>query len=414
MLMPVEQKQIMLNGDEAVAYAVKQCDVDVVSAFPITPQTIIVERLSEYKFNGEVDFEFIPVESEHSAMSALVGASAAGARCFTATSSQGLLLMNEILWIAASLRLPIVMAIASRAVSGPINIHCDHTDVMSTRDTGWVILITENVQEAYDTAIQAFKIAEHPDVLLPVLFVLDGFVVSHTAENLWVIKNDEDVHRFLGGPRKVPKIKIMGKEVEFSLNPKNPVPLTFGPFDMFDWYFEHKVSQFAAYENVPRVVKQVNEEYGQLTGRKYGNGVIETYQMEDAEIAAVIMGSGAGTAKDVIDEMREEGIKIGLVRIRLYRPFPAEDVLRALRNTKVVGVFDRAQHGGAIGGPLFLDIRSTLYDLDKKPIVVNYIYGLGGRDLTASLVRTAFDELVEIAKGVKKPFVMKYLGVRGE
>lgn len=410
--MPVPQKRVMLMGDEAVAYAVKQCDVDVVSAFPITPQTIIVERLSEYKANGEADFEFIPVESEHSALSVLVGAAAAGARCFTATSSQGLLLMNEILWIAASMRLPIVMAIVMRAVSGPINIHCDHTDLMSVRDTGWILLVTENVQEAYDTVIQAFKIAEHPDVLLPVIVGLDGFVVSHTAEDIEVIANDEDVRKFLGGHRKVPKITVAGKEVEFSLNPKNPFPLTFGPFDMFDYYFEHKRSQFVGLENAPRVVEQVNREYAELTGRSYGNGRIETYRMEDAEVAVVIMGSAAGTAKDVIDEMREEGYKIGLVRIRLYRPFPYQDVVEALKDVKVVGVFDRAQHGGAMGGPLFLDVRAALYDLDRRPVVVNYIYGLGGRDLTPSLLRSACEELFDIAKGKKKPFIMKYLGLR--
>ena len=408
-----EQMDIVLNGDEAVAYAVKQSDVDVVAAYPITPQTIIVERLAEFLANGEADFEFISVESEHSAISAVLGAAAAGARAFTATASQGLLLMNEILWIVSSLRLPVVMAIANRAVSAPINIHCDHTDLMSARDTSWIILHAENVQEVYDTVIQAFKIAEDERVLLPVMVGFDGFLVSHTSERIKIFKDDEVVKEFLGGPRKVPKIKLWGKETPYALWPKTPTPVTFGPLDLYDYYFEHKIPQAIAMENAYGVIKEVHDEYARISGRSYGNGLIHPYRVDDADVVAVVMGSTAGTMRYVVDEMREEGYKIGLVRIRSFRPFPYRDLAEVLKNAKVVGVFDRAQDIGAQGGPLFVETRSALYDYDVRPKVVNYVYGLGGRDTPPDLIRSAFDRLFNILEGKEKPFRRIYLGVRG-
>ncbi|MGQ4892577.1 MAG: pyruvate ferredoxin oxidoreductase [Candidatus Njordarchaeia archaeon] len=409
----VEQEDIILNGDEATAFAVKQCDVDVVAAYPITPQTIIVERLSEYKANGEADYEFIPVESEHSAMSTVMGASAAGARAFTATASQGLLLMNEVLWIVSSLRLPVVMAVVDRAVSAPINIHCDHTDIMSARDTSWIILHAENVQEVYDTMIQAFKIAEDERILLPAMVAFDGFLVSHTSERIRVIKDDKIVQDFLGGPRKIPKIELQGQKVDYSLNPRNPVPVTFGPLDLYDYYFEHKIPQAIAMEKAYEVIKEVHDEYARLTGRSYGNGLIHPYKIDDADVIAVVMGSTAGTMRYVVDEMREKGYKFGLIRIRSFRPFPYKDLAEALSKAKMVIVFDRAQDMGAQGGPLFVETRSALYDSSNKPIIINYVYGLGGRDAPPSLLRSAVERGYRILEGKEKPFRRIYLGVRG-
>lgn len=332
---PIHTQEILnVNGDEAVAYAVKQSLVDVVSAYPITPQTIIVEKFSEFVADGLVHTQFVPVESEHSAMSACVGAAAAGARAFTATSSQGLALMVEIVYIASGMRLPIVMAVVNRALSAPINIHNDHSDAYLMRDSGWIQLFVENVQESYDTTIQAFKIAEDERVLLPVAVNLDGFFLSHTLENIRILP-DEAVADFLGGYRKVARVKVdyYDEEVPHMLNPARP--LTFGALDLYDYYFEHKVQQVEAMKNVPAVVREVNEKWQELTGRKYGDGVIETYGMEDAEIAVVAMGSSAGTIRSVIKKYRERGEKIGLVRIRLYRPFPYEDVGKYLAMSKL-------------------------------------------------------------------------------
>jgi len=408
-----EQKEVLLNGDEATAWAAMHVEPDVVAAYPITPQTIIVERFSEFVADGLVRTEFVSVESEHSAMSACVGAAAAGGRAFTATAANGLQLMNEILYIASSLRLPIVMAIANRAVSGPINIHCDHSDAMNVRDAGWIMLFCEDAQEVYDTVIQAFKIAENPRVLLPVMVNFDGFLISHTAQNVKIFKDPNVVReRFLGGPRKPIKIKLMGKEVELSLNPKNPIPVTFGPLDLYDYYFEHKRQQLEAMQNAYEIIKEVHEEYAQLSGRRYGNGLVVPYKLEDAEIAVVVMGSAAGTMRYVIDEYREKGIKIGLLRIRAFRPFPYNDIMENLKHVKLIGVFDRAQDQGVMGGPLFLETRAALYDLADRPQVVNYVFGLGGRDAPPELFKKAFDELVAISTGKIKPFIKKYIGVR--
>ncbi|MEM0378429.1 MAG: pyruvate ferredoxin oxidoreductase [Thermosphaera sp.] len=408
---PIHTQEILnVNGDEAVAYAVKQSLVDVVSAYPITPQTIIVEKFSEFVADGLVHTQFVPVESEHSAMSACVGAAAAGARAFTATSSQGLALMVEIVYIASGMRLPIVMAVVNRALSAPINIHNDHSDAYLMRDSGWIQLFVENVQESYDTTIQAFKIAEDERVLLPVAVNLDGFFLSHTLENIRILP-DEAVADFLGGYRKVARVKVdyYDEEVPHMLNPARP--LTFGALDLYDYYFEHKVQQVEAMKNVPAVVREVNEKWQELTGRKYGDGVIETYGMEDAEIAVVAMGSSAGTIRSVIKKYRERGEKIGLVRIRLYRPFPYEDVGKILSNVKVVAVMDKAIGPGSYGA-LYQDIVSSLYDLSDRPLTVDYVYGLGGRDLTQDMVANMIEQVKEDVRKGRVENKIRYLGVR--
>ncbi|WP_042667943.1 pyruvate ferredoxin oxidoreductase [Desulfurococcus amylolyticus] len=408
---PIE-KQVLTtaNGDEAVAYAVKQSYVDVVAAYPITPQTIIVEKYSEFVNDGLVHTEFIPVESEHSAMSACVGAAAAGARAFTATSSQGLALMVEIVYIASALRLPIVMAVVNRALSAPINIHNDHSDAYLMRDSGWIQLFVENVQETYDTTIQAFKIAEDPRVQLPVAVNLDGFFLSHTLENFYMLP-DDTVYEFLGGPRKLVNVKVdyFSEEVPLVLNPARP--LTFGSLDLYDYYFEHKVQQVEAMKNVPPVVREINEEWYKLTGRRYGDGVVDAYGVEDADIVIVAMGSGAGTIRSVVKKLREKGEKIGLLKIRMFRPFPYSDIAEILSGAKIVAVMDKAIGPGSFGA-LYEDIAVSLYDLDERPLLLDYIYGLGGRDLPPSLVYRMIEEVKKDLESKSVERKIRYLGVR--
>lgn len=405
----VKQKVLALNGDEAVAYAVKQSDVDVVSAYPITPQTIIVERFSEYVANGEVDTEFICVESEHSALSSCLTASAMGARVFTATASAGLALMHEILYVTSGCRAPVVMAVVNRALSAPINIHCDHSDSMVERDCSWIQLYVENSQEVYDSIIQAFRIAENPEISLPVMVGLDGFSLSHTLENVQVLP--DDVVRKFVGTRQFPFIKgHEGKMVPFKLDPENP--LTMGPLDLYDYYFEHKRQQEEAMQKAPKVIQQVHAEYAQTSGRHYGNGLIERYNLEDAEIATVCLGSTAGTVKTVVDELRAEGVKAGLLRIRTFRPLPVEEIIKALENVKAVAVMDRSLSFGGYGGAVFHEIRHILYDAHIHPYVVNYIYGLGGRDTPRNLIHKIYQDLQEIlqTRRVEKP--VKFIGLR--
>uniref|UniRef100_A0A7J3PKT2 2-oxoacid oxidoreductase (ferredoxin) n=1 Tax=Staphylothermus marinus TaxID=2280 RepID=A0A7J3PKT2_STAMA len=406
-------KQIILNvnGDEAVAYALKQSLVDVVAAYPITPQTIIVEKFSEFVANGEVHTEFVSVESEHSAMSACIGAAAAGARAFTASSSQGIALMWETLYIASALRLPIVLAVVNRALSAPINIHCDHSDAYGMRDSGWIQLFVENVQETYDTTIQAFKIAEDERVQLPVAVNLDGFFLSHTLENIRILP-DNIVEEFLGGYRKVPCINVdyFEDKVPYMLNPARPI--TIGPLDLPDYYFEHKMALIDAMKNVYQVVREVNDEWYELTGRRYGDGVIDTYGIEDADTAIIVLGSAAGTVKHVVKRMRSQGLKTGVIRIRLFRPFPYREITELLKDIRVVGVLDRGISYGSYG-PVYLEVNTALYDLRERPIIVNYIYGLGGRDLSPHEIEYVIRELHEI---FEKGFVenkLKFIGVRG-
>jgi pyruvate ferredoxin oxidoreductase alpha subunit len=405
----VEQKTIPLNGDNAVAFAVKQCDVDVVAAYPITPQTIIVEKFSEYVANGEVETAFVCVESEHSAMTCCITASATGARTFTATASAGLALMHEMLGVASGCRAPIVMSVVNRALSAPINIHCDHSDAMCERDIGWIQIYAENSQEAYDSTIQAFRIAEDLDVTLPTIVGLDGFVLSHTLENVTVLP-DEVVKKFVG-IRQIPMVtNHEGKLVPFKLDPANP--LTIGPLDLQDYYFEHKRQQEESMRKALGVIKQIHDEYAELSGRRYGNGLVEAYRLEDAEIAAVCMGSTAGTVKTVVDEMRTNGIKAGLLRIRAFRPLPVEDIISNLSGKKVVAVMDRACSFGGNGGPLFHEIRHAIYDLPDRPKLVNYIYGLGGRDIQPYMIEGIYKELQKTIETGEIEETVQFIGLR--
>lgn len=382
-------KNVALTGNDAIAYGMKQIDPDVVAAYPITPQTSLMEKFSEYVSDGKVDTELILVESEHSAMSACVGASAAGARTMTATSANGLALMWEVVYVASGLRLPIVMPVANRALSGPINIHCDHSDAMGARDSGWIQLWCENAQEAYENLIQAVRIAEHTDVRLPCMVCFDGFVISHGMENVTLF-DDADVKKFIGEYQ--PKVSL--------LDANNPV--TIGPFDLQDSYFEHRRQEAEGMRNASRVIKEVGEEFSdEFNTQRYG--LIEEYRLKDAEQAIVCLGSTAGTAKVVIDELRNEGRKAGLLKIRSLRPFPQDEIRQALKHLKTVSVLDRSDSLNAVGGPLFSEVRSSLYAKADFP-VVNYIYGLGGRDIDMNDIKKIFE-------GQPKE-ELTYLGVR--
>ena len=385
-----------LTGDEAAAFAAKQSKVDVVAAYPITPQTIIVERFSDYVANGETDAEFVCVESEHSAMSACVGASLTGARVFTATSSQGLALMHEVLYNASGLRCPIVMVDADRALSAPINIHCDHSDMMGSRDCGCIQIFAEDAQEVYDWVIQAFKVAEDSNVLLPVIVNLDGFTITHTFTDLSVLK-DEDVRAFL--PDRVSQEK---------LDPSKP--MTFGGLALPEYYYEVKRQQEEALRGSASVVDKVAGEYYQLSGREYG--VLETFEIEDAEAAVLCLGSTCGTIRSVIKEMRKEGKKVGLIKLWLFRPFPKEEMLAVIKNLKALVVMDRAISFGAPAGPLGSDVAALLQNSGSSLKVFNAVYGLGGRDISTDEIEGILDEALNIAKtGMVKDYV-KFVGVR--
>ncbi len=405
----VKQEVLGLNGDEAVAYAVKQSDVDVVAAYPITPQTIIVEKLSEYVANGEVNTEFVCTESEHSAMTACLAAAATGARTFTATASAGMALMHEMLFVTSGCRAPVVMAVANRALSAPLNIHGDHSDAMAERDSGWIQIYAENAQEVYDSLLQAFRIAEHLDVQLPVLVGLDGFTLSHTLENVQVLADDV-VSKFVG-TRQLPTVLTHeGKTVPYKLDPSNP--MTMGPVALPNYYFEFKRQQEEAMKNALKVIQQIHDEYAELSGRGYGNGLVEKYKLDDAEIAIVCLGSTAGTVKTVVDVLREEGVKAGLLRIRAFRPFPADEIAKELAKTKAIAVMDKSMSFGGNGGALFQEVRHVLYDVQTHPYVVDYIYGLGGRDTSQAQMRKIYEDLQKISQTKRVDELIKYVGLR--
>ena len=405
----IKQEVLALNGDEAVAYAAKQADVDIVAAYPITPQTIIVERFSEYVANGEVETEFVCTESEHSAMTACLAAATTGARAFTATASAGLALMHEMLFVTSGCRAPVVMAVANRALSAPINIHGDHSDSMAERDSGWIQIYAENAQEVYDSIIQAFRIAENLEVLLPVMVCLDGFALSHTLENVDVLPDDV-VKKFVG-TRQLPQVLTHeGKTAPFKLDPENP--MTMGPIALQNYYFEFKRQQEEAMRNALNVIKQVHDEYAQITDRSYGDGLVEKYHLEDAEIAITCLGSTAGTVKTVVDKLRADGVKAGLLRIRTFRPLPVKEIIEALENVKAVAVMDRAMSFGGNGGPVYHEVRHVLYGADKHPYVVNYIYGLGGRDTSPEQIRKIYEDLQRIIQTQHVEEPIKYVGLR--
>lgn len=383
----------VLTGHQVVANAMRQVEPDVVAAYPITPQSEIVEYFSQFVADGKVDSEVITVESEHSAMSACVGSAAAGARTMTATASQGLALMMEIVYIAASTRSPIVMTVANRALSGPINIHADHSDSMAARDSGVIQLYGEDAQEAYEFTLMAQKLAESEDVLLPVMVTLDGFTLTHTAQVAELLP-DEAVKDFVGEyDARYPL-----------LDTDNPT--TQGPFDMPDYYFEHKLQQVEAMENVPERFMKVQDEFSSLSVNDY-DGLFETYKLEDADYAVVLLGSTAGTAKVVVDQLREEGKKVGLLKPWLFRPFPSEGIKEALSGTEAVAVMDRSLSFGS-SGPLYLEISSALAEEQDKPRLYNYTYGLGGRDIKEGQIAEVFEDLEDPDLDDK----MRYIGAR--
>ena len=386
-----------LSGNEATAIAMKQINPDVVAAFPITPSTEIPQYFSTFVANGEVDTEFVAVESEHSAMSATIGAEAAGVRAMTATSANGLSLMWEMIYIASSLRLPIVMALVNRAVSGPLNIHNDHSDAMGVRDAGWIMLFSENNQEAYDNMLMAHRIAEHKDVLLPVMICQDGFITSHSIENIQ-LEIDEEVKKFVG----------QYKPEHYLLNDKEPIAV--GPLDLQAYLFEHKAGQAEAMKNAKKVIKEVAEDFEKWTGRKYE--FFEKYKLDDAEIAIVCMNSTAGTTKAVVDRLRAQGVKAGLLKVRMYRPFPVEEVAEALSHLKAVAVLDKADSLNGAGGALFEDITSAMYVSKKQVPMVNYVYGIGGRDTTEKQLESVFEDLKQISNTSEVGNPYRYLGLR--
>ena len=387
-----------LSGNEATAIGMKQINPDVVAAFPITPSTEIPQYFSTFVSNGTVDTEFIAVESEHSSMSACIGAEAAGARAMTATSSNGLAYMWEMIYIASSLRLPIVMPLVNRAISGPLNIHNDHSDAMGIRDSGWIMLFSENNQEAYDNLIMAHRIAENKDVMLPLAICQDGFITSHSIENIELIEDDK-VKQFVGEY----------KPEHYLLNSKEPIAV--GPMDLQSYLFEHKYEQAIAMRNAKKVILDVAKDFEKMTGRKYG--FFEEYKLEDAEIAIVCMNSTAGTTKEVVDSLREKGIKAGLLKLRVYRPFPAEEISKALSNVKAVAVLDKADSLNSCGGPLFTDVTSGMFVNNLNIPTINYIYGIGGRDTTIKDIEKVYNDLLEIIKNNKIDNPYRYLGVKG-
>jgi pyruvate ferredoxin oxidoreductase alpha subunit len=370
--------QLVFNGDQAIAFSWKQIDPDVVASYPITPQTIIVENFSEFVANGEVNTEYVCAESEHSAMSICIGAAAAGARVATATASAGLAFMWEVLYIASAMRLPIVMSVANRALSGPINIHCDHSDAMGARDSGWIQMFGENVQEAYDDSVMSFKIAEHMNVRLPVMNCIDGFIVTHSLEK-FIPLDDATIKKFVGDFKPVRPL----------LDFKNPT--TMGPFSFTDYYFEHKYQLVEAMNNAMPVIKDTFKEFEKISGRHYE--VAEGYHLDDADYVLMAMGSTAGTMKYVVDQLRAEGHKVGSLKLRLFRPFPAKEIAKMLHGKKAVAVFDRAISMGSTG-PMFPEVRSALYESKDRPKIVNYVYGLGGRDVRPEELRDVFKNLM--------------------
>lgn len=380
----------LLTGAEATAEAMRQIDPAVVAVYPITPQTPIIETFARFAADGRVGSEVVNVESEHSAMSAAVGAAAAGARTMTATASQGLALMIEVVYIAAAMRFPIVMAVGNRALSAPINIHCDHSDGMLARDTGCIQLFVTSAQEAYDFMVMAPRLAEHPAVRLPVLVEMDGFTITHSAEPVRLL-DDAAVRDFVGPYTPLHPLLDVGR------------PTTQGPFAMPDYYFELKRQQLAAMEAVPEAWKATARDFAALSGRSYGP--VEAYRLEDAERAVVLLGSTAGTVKEVVDRLRAEGTAAGLLAVRSFRPFPETEIRRALEGVHAVAVLDRAVSPGG-PAPLFASVASALFG--SHTALRGFVYGLGGRDLDPSHIRELYEEL----RSADGPAPVRYLGVR--
>ena len=386
-----------LSGNEAIAHAMKQIDPDVFAAFPITPSTEIPQYFAQYVADGKVGTEFVTVESEHSSMSTCIGAEAAGARAITATSSCGLAYMYEVLYVAASMRLPIVMAVANRALTGPININNDHSDSMGARDAGWIQLYAENNQEAYDNYLQAMPIGEDESVRLPVMVCQDGFITSHAVENIELCE-DAEVKGFVGEYH--PENALVGHEN----------PLAVGPYDTCPYYMEHKVQQAEAMKNAKARILQVAADFEKMTGRKYG--FFEEYRMEDAEAAIVVIGSTAGTARAEVDILREQGKKVGMIKVRVFRPFPAEELAAALSHVKAVAVMDKSEGFAADGGPLFHEVRSACYDLPQRPMMIDVVFGLGGRDCATTDIERVYNRLFKMIETGEVGPVYNHMGQR--
>ena len=386
-----------MSGNEAVAYAMKQINPDVMPAFPITPSTELPQFVANYIANGEMDTEFIPVESEHSSMSAAIGAEAAGARTMTATSSCGLALMWEVLYVAASNRLPIAMAVVNRALSGPININAEHSDSMGARDSGWLQIYAENNQEAYDNFLQAYRIAEHKNVKLPIMICQDGFITSHAVENIELLE-DELVKPFVGEYNPE----------HYLLNPEEKMSV--GPYAVSNYCMEAKKAQAVAMENAKEVILDVAKEFEQISGRKYG--FFEEYRLDDADYAIVAIGSACGTIKDAVDELREQGMKVGLLKVRVFRPFPGEEMAEALRHVKSIAIMDRCEGYNATGGPLGAELTAALYRAKCNAEVINLVYGLSGRDLRVQDAKAIFEDLADIAANGLKDSHYRYIGLR--
>jgi len=388
-----------MSGNEAVAYAIKQVNPDVMPAFPITPSTEIPQMVSNYIANGEIDTEFIPVESEHSSMSATIGAEAAGARSLTATSSCGLALMWEELLLAASNRMPVVLALVNRTLSGPININCDHSDAMGARDTGWIQIFAESNQEAYDNFIQAYPIAEDPRVHLPVMICQDGFITSHAVMNIELLE-DEEVKNFVG----------TYEPEEFLLNPGKPMAV--GPYSVSNYAMEARRNQELAMEASKDVIIEVAKKYKELSGR--GFELFEEYKTEDADYIMIIMGSAAGTAKQAVDDLRDKGIKAGVLKLRVFRPFPAEEIAEAIKGAKAVAIMDRTESYNGHGGPLASEVLAGLYRSKIMIETMSYTYGLAGRDFMVETVYDIFDELKDIVENGAIYEQHRYVGLRSK
>ena len=386
-----------LSGNEAVAYAMKQINPDVMGAYPITPSTEIPQYFSTYVDNGEVDTLFIAVESEHSAVSTCIGAEAGGCRAISATSSCGLCYMTEMLYVAASDRLPITLAVSCRALSGPININNDHSDAMGVRDAGWLMLFAETNQEAYDNYLQAMRIAETPDVRLPIMICQDGFITSHAVENIMLLE-DELVKDFVGEY----------EPEEFLLNPGKPIAV--GPYSVSNYAMEAKKNQEIAMENSKEVILEVAKKFAAMSGREYG--LFEEYRTEDADYIILIMGSAAGTAKEAVDELREQGKKVGVLKLRVFRPFPAEEIAKALKGCKAVAILDRCESYNGNNGPLGQEVMAGLFREKVMIEAVNYIYGLAGRDFTISDAKAVFEEITDLVENGKEVPQHQYIRLR--
>lgn len=386
-----------LSGNEAVAVAMRQIDPDVMGAFPITPSTEIPQYFAQYVADGKVHTELVTVESEHSSMSVCIGAAAAGGRAISATSSCGLAYMYELLYVAASSRLPIVLAVSTRALSGPININNDHSDAMGARDAGWIQIYAENNQEVYDNYVQAFPIAEA--VRLPVMICMDGFITSHAVENIELLE-DQEVKAFVGEYHPD----------HFLL--KSGETMAVGPYDVTQYYFEHKKQEAEAMKAAGQAILEQGKRFGETFGRSYG--FFEEYCMEDADTALVLMGSTAGTAKAAVDELRAQGKKVGLIKLRVFRPFPAEALAKALSGCSAVAVMDKSEGFSGCGGPVFAETRSALYDLERRPRLINVVYGLGGRDVSTEDITALYARLEQIAQTGEIGEVYTHMGVRGE